>query len=793
MTVSATTPVRGKLATPAALRDAVPGTAAAKTTVSNGKSAVRSVLNGADDRLLVIVGPCSLHDAETALDYAGRLRETAERLSEDLVVVMRAYVEKPRTALGWAGLAFTPDPFGPPDPQRGFPLVRSILADIAGLGMPVAVEWLSAIGPAYLDDLVSWGCIGARTVEAQTHRQLASALDMPIGMKNRTDGAVDVAVNAVRVAAQSHAFPSVGPDGSIVLAMTRGNPDCHIVLRGGTAGPNFHPRAVRDAVRMLAEADLPRRLLVDASHDNSGKDHLRQRVVAGEIGRQIRDGVGAIRGVMLESFLLPGRQEMRNGRPLTPGRSITDACMSWPVTVEVLTELAAAARARRRHVTAPELRIIPAGTGISPAARAVALVRAGIFDRYVLYERAGTWTVAGGSRATVTMNAHHIQVCHRGGEQRRAWRSRPLASLGAALAELPLPEWTAYGWLEFEVAHLIAGRRDLAGPGDLAHLIVPEAEVRIDHAGATVTCADPRLRDRVDEVLAGVTPEPPPRPMSTDIDTAGEWYRQAVADAVREIHRGSFQKVILSRTVPVPVRIDLPRTYLLGRAANTPARSFLLDLGGRRAVGFCPETVLEADAGGTVSTQPLAGTRSFGNGARADERLRAELLADPKEVYEHIVSVKLAYDELSQVCRPDTVAVNDLMSVRPRGGVQHLGSRVRGELAAGRSAWDALEAVFPAVTASGIPKTAACQHIAHTEPGRRGLYSGAVLMAGQDGSLDAGLVLRTLFEENGRCWLRAGAGIIAASRPEREYEETCEKLRSIAPYLVEATDATPDP
>ncbi|MDX3191649.1 salicylate synthase [Streptomyces sp. MN03-5084-2B] len=775
------------LATPAELRRAIAGTATARTTATDGKAVIRRILNGVDDRLLVIAGPCSLHDRETALDYAGRLRDLAAQLSDDVFVVMRAYVEKPRTALGWEGLAVTPDPVGPPDPGRGFPLARAILADITALGVPIALEWLSTVGPAYLADLVSWGCIGARTVEAPTHRQLASVLDMPVGMKNRTDGAVDVAVNAVRVAAQSHAFPAVAADGSVALATTGGNPDCHIVLRGGTTGPNFHPAAVRDAVRMLAEAGLPRRLLVDASHGNSGKDHLRQAGVAREIGRQIAAGEGAIRGVLLESFLLAGRQDATSGRPLTRGRSITDACMGWPATVEVLTELASAARARRRATVAvPAPRPAPAGAGISPAAQAVALVQAGIFDEYVLYEHAGTWTVAGGSRATITMNARDIHVRHRDGEHRRAWRSRPLACLGAALAELPVPDWTAYGWVEFEMAHLMSGRRDLAGPGDLAHLIVPEAEVRIDATGATTTCADPRLADRIHDTLAGITAEsaPPPTVMAIDID--GTWYRQAVADAVREIRRGAFQKVILSRTVPVPARIDFPRTYLVARAAHTPARSFLLDLGGRRALGFCPETVLEADAGGIVSTQPLAGTRSLGNGPGTDHRLRTELLADPKEVFEHIVSVKLAYDELSRVCRPGTVTVNDLMSVKPRGSVQHLGSRVRGELGPDRSAWDALDAVFPAVTASGIPKAAACEYLARTEPGRRGLYSGAVLRAAHDGSLDAGLVLRTLFEENGRRWLRAGAGIIAASRPDREYEETCEKLRSLAPYLVEA-------
>jgi anthranilate synthase component 1/salicylate synthetase len=417
-----------------------------------------------------------------------------------------------------------------------------------------------------------------------------------------------------------------------------------------------------------------------------------------------------------------------------------------------------------------------------PAAAAVSLVRAGIFDTYMVYERAGVWTVAGGREATVTVDAGHVRLWHRDVAYSRPWESRPLACLGEVLAELPVPGWTAYGWLTFELAHLLAGRRDLAGTGEFGQLVVPSVEVRIDRTGATVTCGDDvRLRERVHEVLAATEPAPPvPGQRTTEITHAGEWYRQAVAGAVEEIRRGAFQKVVLARRVPVDADLDLAGTYLLGRAANTPARSFLLDIGGRRATGFCPETILEAGADGTVSTQPLAGTRASG-----DDRLRAELLSDAKEIYEHAVSVKLAYDELSRVCAPGTVVVPDLMTVKPRGGVQHLGSRVCGRLAANRSAWDALEAVYPAVTASGIPKDAACEYIANTEPTPRGLYAGAVLTAGHDGALDAGLVLRTVFEENGKRWLCAGAGIVGASRPAREYEETCEKLRSVSPYLVE--------
>lgn len=458
--------VRERVTSPEELRRAVPGSAAAAVTSLRGRSAARRILNGVDDRLLVVVGPCSLHDRESTLEYAERLKGVAEDLSDDLSVIMRAYVEKPRTSFGWPGLAHAPDLLGPPDPERGIRLARSILADITGLGLPVAVEWLTVFGPAYFEDLVSWGCIGARTVEDPTHRSMAGALAMPIGMKNRTDGAIDVAVNAIRVAEREQAVLTLAPDGSAAVTRTSGNPDCHLVLRGGSSGPNHHPSAVRGALRLLNAVGLPGRLLVDASHDNCAKDHELQRAVAEEVGRQVGAGNTAIRGVML------------------------------------------------------------------------------------------------------------------------------------------------------------------------------------------------------------------------------------------------------------------------------------------------------------------------------DRRLCAELLDDPKEVYEHIVSVKVAYDELHRVCAPGTVTVTDLMTVKPRGTVQHLGSRVRGELDADRSSWDALEAVFPAVTGSGMPKAAACEYISRTEPHPRGLYGGAILTATQDGALDAGLVLRSLFDEGGRRWLRAGAGIVGSSDPHREYEETCQKLRSIASSLT---------
>ncbi|MTD56604.1 salicylate synthase [Amycolatopsis sp. RM579] len=428
---------------------------------------------------------------------------------------------------------------------------------------------------------------------------------------------------------------------------------------------------------------------------------------------------------------------------------------------------------------------------LGPARAAVALVTSGLFDEYVVYEKDGTWSVAGGSRATISVNADRIQVRCR--HEVREWpgSSRPLGRLGEVLRELPIPEWTVYGWVAFEMSHALTGRQQHAGQGELAHLIVPEAEIRIGTAGATISCADELLRARIADVLANPPDDPVPATATEDVDLTSEWYPRAVANATREIRDGAFHKVILSRRVPVPVPIDLPQTYLRGRQANTPARSFLLDLGGRKAAGFCPETILEVSSGGAVSTQPLAGTRSFGNGEHEDNRLRAELLSDSKEIYEHALALQLAYNELSNICVPGSVAVTELMSVVQRGSLQHLASLVRGELAGRTSSWDALEACFPAVAASGIPKREACDYIARNEKDPRGLYSGAVLTASHDGALDAGLVLRSIYQENGTQWLQAGAGIVNASQPEREYEETFEKFRSVTPHLVPRLNPKP--
>ena len=315
--------------------------------VLRGRSEVKEILDHTDDRLLVIVGPCSVHDVDAAREYAERLAATARKLEDDLCVAMRVYFEKPRTTTGWKGLINDPDLDDSGDVNRGFLLARKLLLEVLELGVPVGCEWLDPITPAYISDLVAWGAIGARTTESQIHRQLASGLSMPIGFKNRTDGNVEVAVDAVRAAAASHVFTGVDPEGNPAILRTRGNADCHVILRGGRGAPNYAPQSIEDAVQKLDAAGLPRRVIVDASHDNSGKDHERQPRVVDDIGTQVAGGNTSIVGVMVESFLVGGSQPLGRREDLVYGQSITDKCMDWDTTVGVLDGLASAVRARR--------------------------------------------------------------------------------------------------------------------------------------------------------------------------------------------------------------------------------------------------------------------------------------------------------------------------------------------------------------------------------------------------------------------------------------------------------------
>jgi 3-deoxy-7-phosphoheptulonate synthase len=318
-----------------------------EAAVVRGRGEAGNVLDRSDDRLLVVVGPCSVHDVEAALDYAGRLAETAAELREDLLVAMRVYFEKPRTTTGWKGLINDPYLDGSCDVNAGLRMARTLLLQVLDLGLPIGCEFLDPITPQYISDTVAWGAIGARTTESQIHRQLGSGLSMPIGFKNRTDGDVQVAVDAVRAAAASHAFAGIDDAGRPAIHHTAGNPDGHVILRGGRGAPNCDHEGIAAALELLGKAGLAERLVIDASHDNSEKDPVKQLEAAGLIADQVAEGNSAIVGVMLESFLVEGRQDLGDGSELTYGQSITDACIDWEETASALERLAAAARARR--------------------------------------------------------------------------------------------------------------------------------------------------------------------------------------------------------------------------------------------------------------------------------------------------------------------------------------------------------------------------------------------------------------------------------------------------------------
>jgi 3-deoxy-7-phosphoheptulonate synthase len=315
-------------------------------TVSRAREVLAAILNGRDDRLVAVVGPCSIHDPVAAIDYARRLRRVADQHAREMFVVMRVYFEKPRTTVGWKGLINDPRLDGTFAINEGLRLARRLLVDLADLGLPAGCEFLDPISPQFIADTVSWGAIGARTTESQVHRELASGLSMPIGFKNGTDGDVQIAIDAVRAGAHPHRFLGVTEQGLGAIVATRGNPDCHVILRGGQSGPNYDAASVEKAASALRDAGLAPRLMIDMSHGNSGKDHRRQPIVATEIATQIAQGQTAIFGVMMESFLVEGRQDLVTPSTLRYGQSITDACMGWETTLAVLDELAAAVRGR---------------------------------------------------------------------------------------------------------------------------------------------------------------------------------------------------------------------------------------------------------------------------------------------------------------------------------------------------------------------------------------------------------------------------------------------------------------
>jgi 3-deoxy-7-phosphoheptulonate synthase len=332
---------------PTVLMEDLPITEPISQLVARARQDVARILRGEDDRLFVVVGPCSIHDPQAGLEYARRLAPLVESLRGELLIAMRVYFEKPRTIVGWKGLINDPHLDGTFSINDGLRLARQFLLDVNALGVPAATEFLDPISPQFLADLVTWGAIGARTSESQVHRELASGLSMPVGFKNGTDGSVQIAIDAVRSAAHPHQFLGVTKQSVAAIFATRGNPDCHVILRGGTSGANYSADHIRRATSALEQAGLSARLMVDCSHANSGKDHTRQPAVIRDVAAQIQSGSGAIFGVMAESFLEAGRQNVSPETPLVFGQSITDACMDWHTTAPLLTGLANAVRQRR--------------------------------------------------------------------------------------------------------------------------------------------------------------------------------------------------------------------------------------------------------------------------------------------------------------------------------------------------------------------------------------------------------------------------------------------------------------
>jgi salicylate synthetase len=409
-------------------------------------------------------------------------------------------------------------------------------------------------------------------------------------------------------------------------------------------------------------------------------------------------------------------------------------------------------------------------------------------EQYLLYERDGQWVLAIGALATVELDSDELRIIRDGVTQRQIWSGRPGPVLGEAVDRLLLETDQAFGWIAFEFGAYRFGLQDrLAPQTPLARVFWPCTRIVVSDDAVQLFNADNRHREIVSRVLSA---GPTPTPVACAIDVAADTtdYRARVGTAIGEIAAGKYHKVILSRSVDVPFALDFPSTYRLGRRHNTPARSFLLQLSGFRALGYSPELVAAVHDDGVVITEPLAGTRALGRGAARDRQAREELESNTKEIVEHAMSVRSSLQEMDEVAEPGSSAVVDFMTVRERGSVQHLGSTVTGRLDASKDRMDVLETLFPAVTASGIPKAAGVDAILRLDESPRELYSGAVVMFSADGGLDAALTLRTVYERDGRTWLRAGAGIIAASDPDREFEETCEKLDTLAPHLV-ARDA----
>lgn len=345
------------LISPAVLAYYLPLTEQASELVASSRAQADAILRGEDDRLLAIVGPCSIHDPEAALDYAAKLKDVAKALEKDVFIIMRVYFEKPRTTVGWKGLINDPSMDNLFDINQGLRIARGLLLDLANMGVPSATEFLDTISPQYIADLIAWGAIGARTTESQIHRELASGLSMPVGFKNGTGGSIQIALDAIQSSSRPHHFLSVTKQGVSAIVSTSGNESCHLILRGGKTGPNYDRASVEAAALMLREQNLTESVMIDCSHGNSMKDYRNQPMVAKDIGHQIGEGSKVITAVMIESNLVEGNQKLcANLGELVRGQSVTDACIGWESTVETLEYLASAVRKRRE---------VPAGNSAS--------------------------------------------------------------------------------------------------------------------------------------------------------------------------------------------------------------------------------------------------------------------------------------------------------------------------------------------------------------------------------------------------------------------------------------------
>lgn len=407
---------------------------------------------------------------------------------------------------------------------------------------------------------------------------------------------------------------------------------------------------------------------------------------------------------------------------------------------------------------------------------------------YILYEKADEISFAAGCAVEIRLDRAGLRLTTPTGSRTESLTDRPLHQVQAMLANMLSHDKSSqprvFGWAAFELSYLLQGLPIADDVGTLLYLFVPQHEARIRAGAAELRVSDPQIAELWEAVLRNAKPNEPSARVHVDevSDTSG--YVDAAHEAIKSIDGSKLRKIILSRSVFVSQDIDLVASYQTLRRNNTPARSFLLRLGGIAAAGVSPGAIIEVSAAGAIVAQPLAGTRAYTGQPERDASLRDDLLSDPKEIYEHALSVKLAQDEIAEVSEPGTVFVEDFMDVVSRGSVQHLASRVRGQLRSDASCWDAFASVFPAVTASGIPKRDACREISLREQSPRGLYSGAVLAVDSGGELDAALVLRSVYQIEGATWLRAGAGLISQSNPERELEETREKMRSVSRFLV---------